>query len=1099
MKKNKRVPALRSRSIFKLLLLMKFTIALLLLTTWQASAKSYSQERITLKLQSAELRTALRQIEKKSSLRFLYNDQVISAHQKVDINANNALVTEILDGMLIETNLTYKVLENNLVVITQKDFLVQETKVAGKVTGPDGQAVPAVTVKIKGSNVATSTGSDGLYSITAPDGATLVFSSVGYETEEVIVGGRSEINISLKTSSKKLDDIVVIGYGTQRRKAVTGAISRITGDELSKQPVLTPIQGIQGLAPGIQVIGSSQPGTQPLVRIRGINGILTKADPLYVVDGVITDDIKNVNNSDVQSVDILKDGAAAIYGSRAANGVVLITTKRGRAGKAKINFNTSFGFRTLNNKVKLADRNLYLQYSHEALYYDSLANPTANNSTYLNTLDATSNTDWFKEINRKGPIQNYNLSVSGGTETVTYLFDVSYLNDKGIIKDADYDRVTLRLNNEYKLASFLKLGNVITAAISKSTNKPNGVFTDAYRSSPAAPVKTPDGNWGYQPGVSAVGNPVANIELTNDYSRDQRYQGSFYADLTIMKGLSFRNSWSFDRPTGDQVIYSPVYQFGPFQNTNSTLEKTNRERFYWTLENLINYTKSIDKHSIGATLGHTSEKDRSYSFKYRAKDVPNNRNLWYATQGNGTITFDPANELAFNLQRESYFGRLNYSYNDRYNVSGVLRRDASSAFPTGNKWGTFYSVGASWIISEESFLQGVKGIDYLKLRGSYAKLGNDEISRVTNNELSQLISVSTTDPYGFPSVLVTGFTYNKIRDALATWETTKATDIGLEFGLFSRKLTGEIAYYNKITNAYIRVPTPSFVDPDGTLQQAADVRNKGVELSLTWADKRTSGIGYRLGANATFNTNNVENVRGGIDVTEGGLGNGEITTRTTKGEPIGSFWLYQTDGIFQTQGDVEKYPHVTGTLPGDFKFIDTNGDGVIDARDRVYVGSYQPKFYYGLSGSVNWKQFDISIDCYGNAGNKVYNGKKAVRFGNESIEASRAGRWTASSASNTEPRASNSIPKPSTYFLESGSFFRVNNITIGYSLPTKTIEKAYLSSARIFFTAQNPIISKKFSGYSPELPGTNALNSGIELSVYPTTATYLFGISVSFK
>jgi hypothetical protein len=390
-------------------------------------------------------------------------------------------------------------------------------------------------------------------------------------------------------------------------------------------------------------------------------------------------------------------------------------------------------------------------------------------------------------------------------------------------------------------------------------------------------------------------------------------------------------------------------------------------------------------------------------------------------------------------------------------------------------------------------------VDYLKIRGGYAKLGNDGISRIVNNELATLTSVTISNPYGLPGGLVSGITIDQIKDAQASWETTKSVDLGIEFGLLNRKLTGEVSYYNKITSAYIRVPTPGFADPNGFLAEAADVRNKGFEFSLGWKNNVSKDFSYRIGGNATINKNNVDKVRGGIDLTEGGLGNGQVTTSTVEGRPIGSFWVYEVAGIFQTLAEVNSSPIITGTKPGDFRYTDVNKDGSIDARDRIFVGAYQPKFYYGITGGVNWKQLDFSIDCYGNAGNKLYNGKKAVRFGNENVEASRADRWTPTNPSTTEYRASNQIPVPSTYFVESGSFFRINNVTIGYTLPGTVSDKAFMSKARIFVSAQNPLISKKFSGFSPELPGSNALNSGIELSVYPTTATYMIGVNVNFK
>jgi TonB-dependent starch-binding outer membrane protein SusC len=1075
----------------KIFLTMKLTIILTLCCVVQASAGIHAQN-ITLDVKDKEISKVLSIVEKQTDFRFLFNSRLKDLQQKVTLNVENTDINGVLLQIFTGTALSYKILNNNLVAIRSNDPGEQDIKVSGRITNDGGEPLAGVSVAIKGTRTGTTTDNNGDFSITVPENAVLVFSIVGYGAKEVAVNGQQLINVSLIQSTQKLDEVVVVGYGTQRRKSVTGAISRINGDELRKQPLLTPVQGIQGLAPGIQITGTSEPGKQPRVTIRGLNTILTNENPLYVVDGVLTDDITNVNNSDVLSVDVLKDGAAAIYGSRAANGVILITTKRGKSGKAHVSFDAYTGFRKLTNIVKMADRKLYLDYNNEARAYDG--NPV------LTTLDGTANTDWFKTITRKGPLQNYDLSINGGNDGVTYLFSVGYLKDKGVLVGAAYDRITLRSSNEYKASKFIKFGNTVNASIVSSNNKSSAVFNDAYRASPATPIKDATGNYGYQPGLSAAGNPLANLELTNDFTKSQRYQGNVYGEVTLMKGLTFRSSWGFDKFNSNQTDYRPVYSYGTFSHTQSELFLTEANRFYWVSDNILNYKKKIGSdHSIDLTLGHSAEKDRGKGIKLRSTNVPAERNLWYITQGDPGITYVADGTRGNLLQRKSLFGRANYSYKDKYNVSGVLRRDGSSAFPDNQKSGTFYSVAASWVISEESFMKNIKAFDYLKLRGGYAKLGNDGISRIVNNELATLTSVTITDPYGFSGGLVSGITFNQIKDAAASWETTKSTDVGLEFGLLNKRLTGELSYYNKLTGAYIRVPTPPFVDPDGILSPAADVRNKGFEFSLGWNDDVSKTLSYHIGGNLTANKNVVENVKGGINVREGGLGNGEFTTSTVKGQPIGSFWVYQAEGLFQTQAEVDAAAHVTGARPGDIRLTDINKDGFIDERDRVFVGSYQPKFYYGINGGVNWNNFDFTLDCYGNAGNKIFNGKKAVRFGNENVEAARGSRWRTGATGTSEYRASNEIPKPSTYFIESGTFFRINNITLGYTLPSSVVNRAFMSSARIFVGAQNPLISKKFSGFSPELPGSNALNSGIELSVYPTSATYMIGININFK
>ena len=967
----------------------------------------------------------------------------------------------------------------------------QPITVTGTVTDSKGETLIGATIVVKGQeSFGTVTDVDGTYSLTVDENAVLIFSFTGYEAQEVPVNGRRNIDVVLQELSVLLDQVVVVGYGTLTKKQVTGAIAQVKGDDLKKQPLLTAIQGVQGLASGIQVIGSGQPGSQPRVQIRGVNTVLTNENPLYVVDGVITDNITNINASDVFSIDVLKDGAAAIYGTRAANGVILITTKRGREGKMAVSLDSYVGYRQLINVVKMADAKFYGEYTNEARAYENLP-PLFAVDTFAY------DTDWFREISQKGLVQSYNLNVSGGSENVTYLFSAGYFSDQGVLKGAEFDRITLRANNEYRPFKFLKLGNVVNANVTNSTNKPTGAFTDAYRMGASAPVISPYKNYGYINGLS-VANPVATLELANNFDKGNRFQGNFYGEATLIDGLAFRSSWGYDKFAGGNTNYSGVYKYGIYNNPISELRLSDYSQFFWVWDNTLRLTREMaNGYTVELLAGHSAERDKGSSYSIRVADVPADRNLWYVGQGDPATVTVPGHGGHL-LRRESWFGRANIGIMDKYNLSGTIRRDGSSAFPDNQQWGTFYSVGASWILSEEGFMKDISILDYLKLRAGYALLGNDNISRIVNNELAQLLSVSITDPYGFPNGLVGGITINQLKDAAATWEETKSIDAGIEFGM-AKNLTGEISYYNKLTNAYIRVPTPAVVDPDGILSRAADVRNKGIELNLKWSEFTSTDFGYRIGFNATFNKNNVEAVKGGIDLKDGGLGNGEVTTSTVVGQPIGSFWVYQTDGLYQNQAEIDESPHFTGTLPGDFRYVDTNQDGVLDERDRVFAGSYQPKAFYGISGGVNWKSLDFSIDCYGNAGNKIYNGKKGVRFGNDSVEASREARWTPTNRETDEPRASNSIPKPSTYFVESGSFFRINNVTLGYTLPTSLTNKARIGKARFFVSSQNPLISKKFSGFTPELPGSSALNSGIELGVYPSLATYMVGANIEFN
>lgn len=970
------------------------------------------------------------------------------------------------------------------IVLAQQNY-------SGKITdSSSGQPVANASVTLLSTGKGAISDSLGQFSISASAGDKLSVSSIGYTGVAITLGETTNLTVSLKSASGNLDDVVIIGYGTARRSQVVGSVAQVDGDQIAKQPVLTAAQGMQGMAPGVRVTASGAPGSQPQVRVRGVGSVLGNANPIYVVDGVITSDITNINNNDIASVQVLKDASAqAIYGSRAGNGVVIITTKSGKTGAMRISLNAYTGFKTPTSTVKMADARTYAAFTNAARAYED--KPLAFD---LDTISRT--TTWLDEVTHKGIIQNYDLNISGGSEKITYYLGGSVFKDAGIIPGNDYTRAVFRVNNEYRLAPFLKLGNNLNISIYNLNNKPT-VFDDAYRMAPTVPVYFPDGNYGYT-SLLSVANPVAKLNLTNDKSKQLRLQGNVYAELTPIKDLTLRSSYNFDYNNMDQKAYVPVYRIWSGQeNKVSRLTLNSSNSFYYTIDNNATYNPTFGGvHEIKATVGYSAEKIKDNNWMGSVENVPADPNLWYLDQGDQNQKTTSGGAL---LTRASAYSRLIYTYDRRYNISASLRRDGSSSFPTENQYGTFYSVGGSWIISEEAFMKNQQLFNSLKLRAGYGKVGND----ITIANLRILNEISIQDKYyafgGPDNPPQQAWTFDQIKDAAVSWETTTGTDIGLEFSMIQNKLSGSFAYYNKVTHAYIPVTVPfTFGDKEGKIySQAADVRNKGFEIELNWTDNVSNDFSYHLGGNMTFNKNVVDHVDGSLQLKGGSLGNGEIVTYTVEGQPIGSFWVLQTDGLFKTQEEVDATPHVDGTQPGDFRYVDQNGDGSINDKDRIFAGSYQPKFYYGINGGINWKNVDFSFDLYGNAGNKIYNGKKSVRFGNDQIEAARVeDMWSADNPNGTQPRASNAIPKPSTYYVESGNFLRINNITLGYTLPTTSI-KWGLKSLRVFASAQNPFIWKKYSGYTPELPG-DALSSGIELHIYPVTATYMFGVNVGF-
>ncbi|MGN6804291.1 MAG: SusC/RagA family TonB-linked outer membrane protein [Ginsengibacter sp.] len=962
----------------------------------------------------------------------------------------------------------------------------QATTVTGHVSGTDGQPLAGVSVQEQNTTNGTATDSSGDFSLTvkSPD-ASLLFSSLGYTSKTVALNGRTSISVMLVGTVTQLEQVVVIGYGTQKKKDLTGASATVKGSEIANVPVLTATQAIQGKVAGVQITSSGAPGSAPNVTIRGVGSILGGASPLYVVDGIITDDIRNINSNDIVSVDILKDASStAIYGARAANGVVLITTKAGAKGKFQVNYNGYGGVKMLVHTVQMAGPNLFAVYSNDAA-----------GAPNITSADITGSTNWLDEVTRPAIIQNHNISVSGGKNKYKFYFSGGYLNEQGVLKGNDYQRFSLRYNHELDVNSKLKFGNDLSFSHYISQNKPYSVFTQAYLAAPIYNAKNPDGTYGYTD-KSDVGNPLATLDYTHDKSYGNRGEGSLWGEYKITKDLSFRSSFGIDLQQDNGQVYVPVYHVNSTQKNETSHLNFNADSIYqWTWDNYFTYTKDFaQKHHLVVTLGHTAERRNGWNENASKDNVTNNPSDWKLnftdTSGAQQNVRTPIGNY---FKRESYFIRANYSFEDRYLVNATFRRDANSNFSPQNRWGNFPALGVGWIITKENFMSKQQFFDNLKLRASYGWVGNDVIGP------GAFLLKPTEYLYAyFGTTRVNGAIPTGIIDPNLKWEINKELDLGLEFTLLKRKLSGEIDYYNKrSTNALFTIPLVDLGFGSTFLTNAANVLNTGMEFSLSWKGKINQNFNYTVGANATFNKNLVQNVGLGKALYFGSLNNGYQATATVAGQPIGSFWVYKTDGIFQTAADVANYPHLNNTVPGDFKIVDVNGDGVIDSKDRVFVGSYQPKFYGGINGSASWKAFDFSFDIYGNFGNKVYNAKKGVRTGgNYNVEYNVAiNRWQPGSNENKYPRAFNGVVPPMDYFVESGSFVRVNNLTLGYTLHPKSL---HLSSLRVYASAQNPFLFTNYTGFTPELPG-NQNEAGIELNAYPVSATYMLGLNLQFE
>jgi len=968
-----------------------------------------------------------------------------------------------------------------------------DVSISGVVTDGNGTPLSGASVQVKGNNIGTSTNAKGEFTLVVPENATLVISYIGFDVKEVEVGGNTSFSITLNSTGRISEEVIVVGYGTSRKRDLTGSSISIKGTDIANLPTLSATQAIQGKAAGVQITNSGAPGSAPSVRIRGTGSILGGADPLYVVDGIITGDIRNINSADILTVDILKDASStAIYGARAANGVVLITTKAGSKSKFSINYNAFGGVRLLTHSVEMSGPNLFAVYSNEAA-----------NAPAIITTDITGSTDWYETITRPGIFQNHNLSINGGKNKYRYYISGGYLNEDGILEDNNYQRLTARLNHDFAITPKLKVGNVLGFSKYKSENKPFSLFTQSYNAAPLFNAVNADGSYG-NTDKSDVGNPLATLETTNNRSFGDRLTGVLWGEYQIIKGLSFRTSFGIDAERNNGWNYSPAYatflangSTANQKNERSDLTYTRDSIYQWTWDNFFTYDFRVGtSHNIKLTAGHTAERRNGWtnSAEKANGDVPNNKNSWelnFKDTAGGQI--NRRTPIGNYFKRESYFARANYSFREKFLVNATIRRDGSSNFSPNNKWGLFPAVGVGWVLTKEKFLENEQWLDFLKLRASFGLVGNDAIS----SEQFQLKPAEFLYAY-FGTDRVNGATITNIKDPNLQWEVVKEFDFGIEFSTLNNKLSGEIDYYNKkATKALYTIGFPTLGFGNEFLTNAADILNQGIEFSLGWKNSINTYTSYGLKGNITFNKNSVENIGIGQALISGDLGNGTTATKTIVGNEIGEFWVYKTDGIFQTSDEVAAYPHLKNAMAGDFKITDINKDGKIDDNDKYYVGSYQPKFFYGFNGSFNWKQFDFGLEIYGVGGNKVYNAKKGLRNGgNYNVELDVAtNRWMPGSGINDFPRAFNGAPAVSDYFVESGAFVRLNNISAGYTVKLKGT--SVFKGLRVYVHAQNPLIFTKYTGFTPELPG-GALSSGIELNAYPISASYMLGVNVQF-
>ncbi|MBL7740907.1 MAG: TonB-dependent receptor [Chitinophagaceae bacterium] len=1088
---------------------MKLTMLLLTMACLQVSAHTFSQDKITLRIKTAEIKKVLFAIEKNSSYRFLFDEEVVKGRPPVSIEVKDAGINEVLSLLFTNTGIAYRILNTNLVVLKEaaspSEITVKELKVSGKVTSSAGEPLLGVSVNVKGSTIGTTTDNNGSYSLTVPDDAVLVFSSVGYASIEEKVAGRSVVDVVLQVSTQTLDQVVVVGYGTQRKRDLTGSISSVKGEDVANMPSTNPISSLQGKVPGLTISNSGRAGSSPVVRIRGVNST-NSASPVYVVDGILHDNIDFLNPSDIESIDILRDPSSiAIYGLRGANGVIAITSKKAARGQTRINLQSSAGVQRVNDKIAVTDAAGF-----KKLYNAQLANLNAAVFDYTNY---TANTNWQDLVLQDAFITSTNLSVSNSGEKSTTYLNIGYTDQEGVLKYDHYKRYLARVNEEIRFNNKIKIGGDITGYHYVS-NPPAASITNALWAAPIVPVQF-DGNTYYSmPSFqrAQVGNPIATLNRNNRNTVEKGYRviGSLYAEVKFLRSFTWRSTVYTDMGFNTGRSYTQLpYSFinlGEGGNPTTTTydnsartsvsqEQSESKRFQQ--DHTLTFDKKLGKgHSVNAVAGFTTIYSSSSFVNGTRRDtavnVPDDPDFWYL----GIINANNPNSNDGGGSESAIvggFARVGYSYEGRYLLNATIRRDGSSKFAPDNRWGTFGSIGVGWVVSDENFFGNIKGVDFLKLRAAWGATGN--ANGFADNLWKPGIQNASTAIFG--DNVYTSIQAAYIPDPDLHWEVVKGMDAGFDIRALNNRLNAEVTFYNRTTTDILTaVSLPN--ETRSYFTNLGKITNKGIEINTGWTDKIGKDLTYRVSGNFSYNKNVVNSIGDNFNFSI--IGNGGANLTTT-GQSIGYFYGYQQVGVYQSTADMTKMPAFTNSLPGDIAYADINGDGAITPADRGYIGTPFPPYSFGGSLSLGYKGFDLEIEGQGAAGHKIYTQRRTATFAVLNYEANRLNAWTTPGSTNVEPILDNTRGNNflmSTYYLEPGDYFRIRTLQVGYTFNQRLLSRIGVQKARVYISGQNIKTWSQVTGYSPEPLIGSILGGGADNGAYPVPAIYSVGINLTF-
>ncbi|GAB3994218.1 TonB-dependent receptor [Spirosoma daeguense] len=998
--------------------------------------------------------------------------------------------------------------------ITQGKTFQQAIVAKGTVTSESGEALPGVTIAVKGTTIGTTTNETGQYSLSLPNrDVVLVFSSVGYEKQDVAVGNQTTINVTLKADMKALNEVVVVGYGTQQRKDLTGSVGSVKGKELENLPVRGPLEALQGRVAGVQIVqNSGSPGAAPNVRIRGVTSLNAGNDPLYIVDGVpITGDISVVNPNDIASMEVLKDASAtAIYGARGANGIIIVTTKRGKSGKTSFNLNAYTGIMDVRRQIPMLDAAQERDYILNANALAGTAEVRLGLDTLFRNGVAVYNTNWQDEIYRQGVVSNYELSLRGGNDKTTYVASLGYFNQKGVVISSGFDTYRGRFSIDHQASARFKTGANILLSTAKRDRVPEGddnnaVITNAMRMLPFSPVYNRDGSYTFVDQIQRP-NPVGLANLTSWFTVNNRLVGNIYGDYDIWKGLSLRSTLNIDYSgTRDERFTPSSIQGGAARPATASYGDV----FTWVNENTLNYTRSFGKHSVTGLLGYSVQESKIFNLSAAGNQGATDN----ITTLNAAATPTGASSSKSSWSLISYYARLNYSFNDKYLLAATLRRDGSSRFGADKRYGLFPSVSAGWRISEESFMRNLTFINDLKLRASIGVVGNQSISDFGAQGL-----YSTGSNY----VGKAGIALSAIPNPNLSWESTTQSDIGIDLSIFNNRvqITAD-AYLKRTNDLLLSVNLPTTTGFTSALQNVGDTQNKGLEFSISSQNITSAGDGFKWnsGFNISFNrnkiltlsNNNADIIQTSADATffsTSPIGIGRV------GQPIGIFYGYVYTGRVYATSEEAKSANMRDGSPtgafyvaGDMIYRDLNGDGVINDNDRAVIGDANPKFIAGLTNTFSFKNFDLSIFLQSSYGNDIFNqtrqsSNRSFVYNAATTEVLRS--WRKEGDITDVPRgAPSTIGRngfASNRWIEDGSYLRVKTATLGYTVPAALLKRIRVDNARVYISGQNLFTFTNYSGLDPEANFRTGqpLLQGIDLGTYPQVRSITFGLNLGF-